>query len=337
MLEVSRELGIDLPPVAQALVAERAAAIRADAEERAANAERIAAREIAGRIVAERVRLEDPDRTRTMTMLRELGRRFDAPWGTLEDAGRMQALFARRTEGPVVDGRVTTALDTLPDGAELVFPAGRFELPVRTLRHAERFPRDLVIRGAGMDATVLVLDADWQARDEVHNLTLADLTIHTNDEYLESLREEPYMLRLERCRVIGFDMGAGGSCMLGGGTGLLYASDCRFEAGFGRSPGSGNLFDVRGGFAARLERCTFVGPFRSVYYEWPGAAQLFVDCAFEGVRDPVAEGAPGTAQDGPSHGDVVRFEDCTFVPPAPDAAARPARRSLTEINRDWGL
>ena len=46
--------------------------------------------------------------------------------------------------------------------------------------------------------------------------------------------------------------------------GALYATGCRFEAGYGRVPGSGTLFRVNQALLVRLEDCTSRGPFASL-------------------------------------------------------------------------
>ena len=70
-----------------------------------------------------------------------------------------------------------------------------------------------------------------------------------------------------------------------------------------------------------------MGPFRSVYYRWSRAAQLFVDCRFERMsaltRSHVEE-----------QGSAVRFLDCRFEY-LPEDAPRPPRRHPKEINPAW--
>ena len=116
--------------------------------------------------------------------------------------------------------------------------------------------------------------------------------------------------------------------MLAGGVGALYATDCRIEAGFGK-PGDGTLFDVRGVFVARLERCTIVGPFRRVYRDGDMAAQIFVDCRFERMSwlmRSYLEQPKSSA----------RFQGCTFGYLPEKSPARAPRRRVTEINPAWG-
>lgn len=152
-----------------------------------------------------------------------------------------------------------------------------------------------------------------------------------NDNYLESIRTGSYTLRLERCRVIGFDMGAGGSDMLSGSVGAFFASDCRIEAGYGRSPGSGNLFDVRGALLVHLVNCELVGPFQSVYYQWNGAAHVFERCRFSKMKRSGRERLRHAQK-------LVQFKDCTFdeMTPAQELASRKRTvLSVADINPAW--
>ncbi len=107
--------------------------------------------------------------------------------------------------------------------------------------------------------------------------------------------------------------------MLAARVAAFYATDCRFEAGYGRSPGSGNLFRTRAGLV-RLEHCIIRGPFRSVYDR--AASYVFARCEFHGTPD-YAKSAP----------DHVRFLECWFGPPA-KAERKP--RPLAELNPAWG-
>jgi hypothetical protein len=213
--------------------------------------------------------------------------------------------------------------ETLPDGATISFPPGVHEL---RLPRTERFPRDILVQGSGMDAT-LVRFAELDARDEVASLTFRDLTIDCQDDYFTDLRNSPAAIRLERCRVVRFDMGAGGSVMLAARQAGFYAADCRFEAGFGRSPGSGNLFRFQAGLV-RLDRCVIRGPFRSIYDASGRATYLFWRCD---IRDMPAREEPRFAA--PPNG--ARFVECTFTYLPRDAVTRSEPRPLSDLNPDW--
>ena len=313
----------------EAEIARRAARIREQSLRAADHAEQTARREVEREIARERAFLEDAARGGTMALLRKLKSDWTPPWEMLSSPERFAALVERKTKGGAVDGTRVDRKTVLNDGDVLQFPRGRSTLDANWLQRMNPFPKDLVIEGYGMNDTLLVLSDELRVRGEVHSLTMRNLTVHCNDNSLERLRDGPYALHLDRCRVIGFDNGAGGSKMLGGSVGAFYATDCRIEAGFGRNPGSGNLFDVRGALVARLERCTIVGPFRSVYRKSNRAAQIFVDCRFERmsprIRTHLEKASP-----------AVRFLDCTFEYLPEKAGKRPKRRPVTEINPAWG-
>src|SRR5205823_5761479 len=104
-------------------------------------------------------------------------------------------------------------------------------------------------------------------------------------------------------------------------------SDSRFEAGFGRSPGSGNLFDVCCGLLARMERCVFVGPFREVYRDGAHATSAFIDCRFENCKTPWIDVA--ARFDAPPEG--VRFERCSAADVEPAVLVGPRVALLADV------
>ncbi|MHC5009781.1 MAG: hypothetical protein ACYTG6_02395 [Planctomycetota bacterium] len=312
-------------------VARRAAAIREAARRSAESAEATARARVLAELERERAALADAARGGTLAMLRALEENWTPPFELLGDAERYGALFERKSHGAQIDGRVLDRETRVLDGDTITFPPGRHVLDAGLFQQWSPFPKDLLIVGYGMDETLLVLTDELRIRDDVHSLTFRDLTIHTGDNYLESMRTNPYTLRLDSVRVIGFDMGAGGSDMLSGSVGAFYATDCRIEAGYGRSPGSGNLFDVRGTLLARLEDCVIRGPFRSVYYQWGGAAQVFDHCEFVDMDSGIH-----MRRHLENPGAMVRFVDCTFEFLPEDAPRRRERRPVTDINPAWG-
>ncbi len=282
----------------------RAARIRAEAQGAAEQADVTAAYAIAEEIRKERAFLADEARGGTMNLLRALKRSKTHPFDLVGAPERFAALFERTANGPALQGTDRKLDASLADGATIAFPAGVHEWRVNQLgRGSHVFPRDLLVVGVGMDATILKLD-EFNAQSEVASLTFRDLTIDCSDNYLTDLRSEnPITLRLERCRVVGFDMGAGGSVMFSANTAAFFATDSRFEAGFGRAPGFGNLFRC-GALLARLDRCAIVGPFRSVYDAQATSTDVFADCVFTNCDKDFA-----TRYAAPPDG--VRFERCT--------------------------
>jgi len=175
--------------------------------------------------------------------------------------------------------------DVLEDGSTLSFPAGVFRLR-SLMQEKDPFPRDVTVRGAGMNATLLLVD-ELSTRGELRNFTLRDCTLFTED-YLFDLRQNPSSIQLDRVRVIGFDIGAGGSCMIGAvrpGT-VLWARNSRLEGGYGRSPEHGTLWDVRtDAFLARLESCQVDLVSLELGRLQPGASVAFVNCTLTDLLD----------------------------------------------------
>lgn len=317
-----------------ARVSEVAARIRTEAKNRIAaanqalaNAQALAEAQVTEELEATRRAEEDRARGGTMAWLRNLSRN-DMEGTTLlvSSPEKFDALFARQTSGGTVRGEDLTSFEDVDDGDTIMYPAGQFDLDTQSLRRVQAFPKDVIIEGRSMDETLLVMNDELSMRGEVHSLTFRDLTLHCGDNYLEDLRREPYTLKLERCRIIGFDMGAGGSSMLCGSTGAFYAIDSKFEAGFGRSPGSGNLFDVRGALVAKLDNCEITGPFRSITGSRHRNAVVFRGCTIRRVpehrRRYVESGHAG-----------ARFIDCEIDYTSERAPREP--RSVTELNPAW--
>jgi hypothetical protein len=312
---------LDAPPAfVEARVREVADGIRRKAEESLQQAEASARNMVAAQIAQERSLRTDLERGEPFAFLRTLKSTGVEPHELLSTSAGLERFFKPRGSGGTVDGPRLTRQTALQDGDRIVFPAGQHPLDVGAWGHAA-FANDLTIEGQSMDATLVVLSQDLSARNDVHNLTLRDLTLDCGDNYLTDFRGVGITLRVERCRLIGFDMGAGGSVMLAADAGVFHATNSRIEAGFGRSPGSGNLFRVRSGFLARLEGCTVVGPFRSVMDD---GTYLFERCTFEAVRK----------QDLERNGDRVRLVDCTFRDPAEQGKETKQRR-VSEINPAW--
>ncbi len=259
----------------------RAELIRRRASEQIAQAEALAQQGLEREIARERAVLEDAARGGTHAMLERLNSSWVVPRELLSDADRYGALFERKTakQGAVADGPSLDPDTRMSDGDEISFPPGVHHLHSGFVQALRPFPKDLLFSGYGMDETLIRLSG-WSTTfgaEGVHSLTFQDVTIHCGDAPLQVTRKT-FTLRLIRCRVIGFDRGAGGTEMLNGGNGALYATDCRFEIGYGNAPTFASLFRVHGGFLARLEDCTIHGPINMP--RGGRAACLFVRCRF---------------------------------------------------------
>ncbi|MEM6671974.1 MAG: hypothetical protein AAF726_03970 [Planctomycetota bacterium] len=205
------------------------------------------------------------------------------------DRAAFDQSFVAKSTGPALNA--TTALsqrelqnsEPVVDGSTLQFPAGVFALQEFGRYWDKRFPRDLTVRGAGKAATLLVLQSDVSADDVVHNLSFERCTVYTNGNYMFDVRDPSMSLTLREVRVTGFDKGSGSSCVFGTEALALRAIDCEFLGGYGRSPRSGQLFDVRhDGLLARFERCVVerTNPFHSI---GGGATVVFASCDLRDV------------------------------------------------------
>ena len=187
---------------------------------------------------------------------------------------RFVAQFRPRGGGSAVDGTSLERGRQVADGAVVAFPAGVFALP--DLGRQDGYPSDVVVRGAGMDATLLVASSQ-SPRGPLARLTVEDCTVSAYD--LVDARSAPAVFCLRRVRLVGFDTGAGGSTALSAFHGCaVLATDCRFESGYGRHPnGYASLLRANGARLVRLERCVAE---RVSLDDAGGASALFVDCTF---------------------------------------------------------
>lgn len=304
-------------------VAALAARMRAEAEAAAASADARAAQQVNDEIVRERRAREDAERGGAMTLIRKIHESKTVAFDLVASAPDFSKLFVRTAEGPLVDGPTSKPEAGLADGSTIRFPAGFHKWSLASYQHKPAFPADLVIEGAGVDATIVRLD-EISTNVEVRSLTFRDLTLDTNGYFTDLRRDEPATIRLERCRFIGFDCGAGGSIMLDARVAAFYATDSRFETGFGRSPGSGNL--MRGEtILARFERCTIAGPMYDPGFSTsPSTTIVFEECRFLDMGKGFAK-----ALESPPNG--VRFASCTNETRDPAAAAAERVRFLEGV------
>jgi hypothetical protein len=248
----------------------------------------------------------------------------------VNDADGFEQLFPSRS-GRVLDGGQHLAdPDTaIEDGTVLDFPAGVFRLR-HLMRRKDPFPSDVTLRGAGMDATLLLLDHP-STNGRLRNFTLRDCTVFTDDPF----QSAPAAMRLERVRVIGFDCGAGGSSLFAGDSLALLARSSRFEGGYGRAPWSGNLFDVRSpALLARFEGCRIDGVALPMVFTHPGSSVAFVDCSLTDLLDGPEHRAhggivfpgstvaffPGERAEAPEFHSIAAGARSWILPPAPCSA-----------------
>jgi hypothetical protein len=309
------------------------------------------AEEAAPTSIAARVDPEPPEAADRL--LDTMTRRGDHEAARLEvvEEPDFARVFDRRTDGPVVDATEDPP-EQWSDGSRLVFPAGVHTWHTRRCFDGRRFPNDLLVEGAGMDETLIVLSAPISATGRFRGLTFRDATLFC--EPAVARLSGAGLVRLERVRVIGLD-GAGrqGCLVLGNGVGL-HAVESRFEAGFGSLPGAlwflysnyaGGGGPGKGGWPllARFDRCLFRGPFEkpdgkpvSPYLGAAPSAGLFVECRFEGATAADRMAFEGRHERPASWRPAAeRFVDCSIVD-AGDAPER-RRRDVSELNPAWRL
>ncbi len=231
---------------------------------------------------------------------------------------RFTTLFDARGGGSVVDGTTIRAGDKIAAGAVLTFPAGVYALG-NLAEGNEPFPTDVTVRGASMDATLLVVD-DLSARSPVDRLSIEDCTVFCENA-ITDMRSHAAVLSLRRVRIVGFDCGAGSAVAFYlFGKSALRVTECRFEGGYGRAPGSfANLMDTRSLCLARFERCLF----DRVGLSDAGRTVRFVDCEMRELL-------------GKAPTDPV-YENCriTVIEPAKQWNAEYRRRDLNTLFPQW--
>lgn len=250
---------------------------------------------IGAQLAEQRTRSEllaaDARRGGAFALLEKLDSGEGAPVLSLvHDTAAFDALFVREAPEHGVDLALAkkSSREELTDGSTFAFPAGCFLID-NLLERGSRStaPKDFTIAGAGMDATLLVLDQDLGSRGPIRNFTLRDCTVHTDGNYLFDHRQGAATVTLERVRVVGFDSGAGGSCAISMREGVvLSARSCRFEGGFGRSPVHGHLLSHgNGAVIARFDDCTVERSALGLDSQSAKSTVLFAHCALIDVLD----------------------------------------------------
>ncbi|MHC4512547.1 MAG: hypothetical protein ACYS5W_02500 [Planctomycetota bacterium] len=250
----------------------------------------------------------DPDKndpTGVFQLLRTIRLGYKGPVVELVvDRARYERFFPRGKEGPTVPGAkyLRRPDDVVTNGATLRFEKGVFRL--RNLMHYRRwFPKDVTIRGAGMEQTLLYMDP-VRSQETVRNLRIQDCTVFVNGTILD-LANGPATLRCERVRFLGFDSSPpyrGQTPAFVTTEAALYFIECRFEGGYGDRPSQGRLLDSWSALVVRFERCRL----SRLHLDLIGdpATMVFVECVLEDLWDDPRQQAADR--------EGVRFLDCRF-------------------------
>jgi hypothetical protein len=213
------------------------------------------------------------------------------------------------------------------DGSTLTFPAGVFEVSALA-RYWDPIPRDITIRGSGMNTTLLILD-DLSSRSQVKNFRLENCTVFCPGGVFD-LRREPATATFQNVRITGFDTGAGGSNAIFSKKGMaLSYVDCVFAGGYGRNPGGNLMRSTSASFLARFDGCRFERMNLNLARVHPGATVVFSLCTFDEIRDRHVQDSAG------SNPGLV-LEQCTFLPEAnPRPENDELRRDLNDLFPNW--
>ncbi len=238
--------------------------------------------------------------------------------------GLFQRALAPRVSNATLKGEELSSASKgqFEDGVTLEFGAGLHSLKDAWIRREDgEFPEDLHIVGAGINTTLLKID-EFAARGAVQRLHVRDITLDAGNDYLFDLRGGGLTIDMENVRVVRFDMGAGSSLVFGVRNGVLIrARNCEFLDGYGRHPGSGNLF--RGSaLVASFTGCLF----RTVELRLSRGNEssvLFNGCTFENYRND------------PTLSTWATFDDCVVRSPRSSHNSDNEPRSLTEFFPGW--
>jgi hypothetical protein len=169
-----------------------------------------------------------------------------------------------------------------------------------------------VLKGMGMDRTLLRIHSPPLVSDEIHGLTLVDVTVDCRGGKLVWLKSGLATLRLVRCRVVRTKI-----LLDGAEAGALQATACEIDAS---DVGSTALLATRRGLA-RLDDCVLrrtLDPYQNGH-----VACLLRRCTFLAAHPNLERNLAGRAG--------VRLDDCRFEvvdnPPPP--------RSLQAIHPAW--
>ena len=133
-------------------------------------------------------------------------------------------------------------------------------------------------------------------------------------------------MQFERVRLIGFDMGAGSSCLFGTKELAVWLRSCRIEGGYGPHPEYGQLFDVRtDALLARFDNCT-IDRVRIAPHLYPGSTVVFANSVLTDVLDHDFD----SLQEKPG----LSFPGSTLAP-LPDPFEGSLHKDLNQLFPNW--
>jgi hypothetical protein len=217
-------------------------------------------------------------------MLKQVGGDEPEVRELMRTPARFAELFRPQVGGATVDGRSIEG-KKLDDGSVITFPAGVFAVSDFSTTRTPS-PTDITVRGAGMDATLLVIAQGLSPRDGMARFAIEDCTVFAQSG-ITDVRGEPTVLALRRVRVVGFDCGTGSSVVFYTHMAAVLAQDCRFEGGYGRSPIHGCLINGQQPMLARFEGCVFA---RMALDYASEPTIVFANCSMTDLLRPLPRG-----------------------------------------------
>jgi hypothetical protein len=249
---------------------------------------------------------------RTMVAARIEPRSFHRRWSDL------RSHVVRLVDRPSF-ARLFEPSPAAPKPLEVAFPAGVHEW--KAVGEIRRTRRGAVIRGAGMDRTLVRVRAAVKAK----GLAYRDLTVDLRSGRM-LVDPDGVSLRLERCRVIGFSR----DHALRLSEGILLATECRFEVAYDRRPDRGGLARLEREVVARFEGCLVsLGPAGGSLVAKVRGPTAFSRCRLLDLSERERALVETGSRD-------VSLEGCEIEWVEPRKVGKPDPRPLSDINPAWG-
>ncbi len=278
----------------------------------------------------------------------------------LENIAENQELFTfffeRKGQSAWLEAESLQNQDKVETNTILSFKAGIQSLDTKKLGELRPFPKDLTIRGAGRDSTLLRIHAPislgregYQSLSEVKGLIFEDMTIECvegrlftgdieNDGSMvsEFLASTPMSIYFKSCRVVGFE-DLFDYTLFEGVT--LYATDSIFDGSYGFSGSDGDerpqsfLPNYSYTLLLRMERCQinevdiYVDEFNSGYVR-----SYFEDCSF--ASSSLLEYKDKDPKEYNTTEAQISFRRCTFSGSYGEYEIQD-KKQLTDINPQW--
>jgi hypothetical protein len=252
----------------------------------------------------------------------------------VRDRTKFEKYFTRDSSEEIAVSGIGLTRDhftEMVDGTTLTFPTGVYSIETLS-RYWREIPRDITIRGAGKDSTLIVLD-ELSSMKQVKNFRLENCTVFCNGSVFD-LRRGPASAVFSNVRITGFDTGAGGSNAIFAKEGMaLHYVNCDIVGGYGRHPDGRLLRTISPAFLARFDKCRFERLNLGLDRLEAGGTVVFSLCSFSELLDWTDQEAAAEASPG------IVLDQCSFDTKIVDPRQRPPvdelRRDLNDLFPDW--